>query len=261
MGATLKELRAEADAKRKALYSIEEEGKTSSGELDLDKIKSLGEISRDEKLHEIRKRHEELDRIGKSVETLAATEEARKKRRLEESSKTEEDLKHQEDIDNGRVAPPVVKSLGERVTALPAFKRLSSGDKSYQKVTLNMSERETEVSLKATFSTTAGWPPESIRIPGLVIPFARQEAAVIDVIPSGSTNMQMIKYMEETTRTDAAAERAEEGEYPESGYALNEKESPVRNIGHRVPVTDEQLEDVAGIRSYLDSRLISGHSP
>ena len=111
MSATLKELRVEADAKRKALYSIEEEGKTSSGALDLDKIKSLGEISTDEKVHEIRKRREELNRIGKSVHILAELEEDRKKRSLEESSTSEEDLKHQEDIDNGRAECPRSTSL------------------------------------------------------------------------------------------------------------------------------------------------------
>ena len=257
MSATLKEKRAELDAKRKSLHSLYEEG-GGLGSLDLEKIKSLGEISEDEKLHELRKRSEEIDRIGKSVHTLAELVEADKKRKLEESSTSEEDLKHQEDIDNGNADAPVVKSLGTLITELPAFKKLASGDKSNQKEELKMSHRETEVSYKATFTTSAGWPPESIRIPGLVIPFARQEAAVIDVIPTGSTTMQMVKYMEETTRTDAAAERAEEGEYLESQYALTERESPVRNLGHRVPVTDEQLEDVAGIRSYLDSRLVSG---
>lgn len=64
--------------------------------------------------------------------------------------------------------------------------------------------------------------------------------------------------MEETTRNQAAAETAEGGAYAESSFALTEKTSPVRKITDSLPVTDEQLEDVAQAQSYINSRLTFG---
>jgi hypothetical protein len=68
--------------------------------------------------------------------------------------------------------------------------------------------RKSVVLKKATFLTTAGWAPESLRVPGLVIEKATRPIQLLDIIPSGPTSMAAVKYMEETTRTEASAERA-----------------------------------------------------
>ena len=81
---------------------------------------------------------------------------------------------------------------------------------------------------------------------------------MIDVIPSGQTGQASIVYMEETTRTHSAAERAEAGAYAESTFVLEEKTSTVRSIGDSIPVTDEQLADVPQVQSYLNQRLAFG---
>jgi hypothetical protein len=112
--------------------------------------------------------------------------------------------------------------------------------------------------LKATFITSSGWSPESLRVPGLVIDKATRPIQVLDIIPTASTDMAAVKYMEETTRTHAGAERAENASYAESSFVLTERSETVRSIGESVPVTDEQLEDVAGTSSYLDQRLQFG---
>jgi HK97 family phage major capsid protein len=65
--------------------------------------------------------------------------------------------------------------------------------------------------------------------------------------------------MEETTLTHAAAERAENAVYAESAFALTERSETVRSIGASVPVTDEQLDDVEGVQSYLEQRLTFGN--
>lgn len=88
-----------------------------------------------------------------------------------------------------------------------------------------------KVRVKATFATTAGWPPEIVHIGRLVV----QPIMVIDMVPSGSTNQAAVVYMEETTHTSAAAEHAEAAVYAESEYALTERNVNVHSVGHFVP--------------------------
>ena len=113
--------------------------------------------------------------------------------------------------------------------------------------------------MKTLFQTSAGWAPESLRIPGLVIPAVTRPIQVLDIIPDGTTGMAAVAYMEETTRTHASAERAENAAYAESTFALTARSSTVRSIGTSIPVTDEQLEDVEGVQSYLEGRLTFGN--
>ena len=155
------------------------------------------------------------------------------------------------------------KSLGEIVVASAAFKeaRASLGlPQEEQKALVRQGIASMEKGfglpeLKATFLTGAGWGPESTRVPGLVIDKATRPIQVLDIIPSANTGMAAVKYMEETTRTHAAAERNENASYAESSFELTEQSETVRSVGESVPVTDEQLEDVQGAQSYLEQRL------
>ena len=253
MNSKLRAMRAEVTAKREALHNLHQEA-GGSDELDLSKIKSLGEIDDGAKLHELRKRHEEIDRLTKEATDYAAVVEAAKRQEVEEKAAEQADADEPKTL-TGEAAE--TKSLGEIVTESAAFKAFTAN-----KAGMHGSDEPGEAAVKATFATGAGWAPETIRIPGLVIPFAVQEPMVVDVVPSAMTSQAAVVYMEENQRAnagrDAAAERAEEGEYVESTYSLIERSQTVRSIGHRVPVTDEQLEDVPAVRSYLDSRLTDG---
>jgi HK97 family phage major capsid protein len=106
-------------------------------------------------------------------------------------------------------------------------------------------------------STTAGWAPESLRQPGFVEGVTRP-IQLLDIIPMFRTGYEQVVYMEETTRVHAAAERAEGAAYAESQFAFTERTSPVRKITDSLPVTDEQLEDVAQVQSYINGRLTFG---
>lgn len=107
---------------------------------------------------------------------------------------------------------------------------------------------------KTLFQTSAGWAPESVRLPRVVLD-AQRPIEIIDLIPSGSTGQASIKFMEETTFTNNAAEVAEGGTIAESAFALTEQTTTVEKVATWIPVTDEQLEDVAQAQSYLDNRL------
>ena len=76
--------------------------------------------------------------------------------------------------------------------------------------------------LKATFQRSAGWEPESTRI-GRLVDSVVAPVRVIDIVAGGRTTQAAIVYMEETTRTDAAAERNENAAYAESAFALTER--------------------------------------
>lgn len=133
------------------------------------------------------------------------------------------------------------KSFGEMFTDSDAFKtkgRVASID----------------VELKTLMTTTAGWAPESTRT-GKVVDFATRPIQVLDLIPTTTTGQAAVKYMEETTFTNNAAERLEGGAYAEGALALTEKTSVVQSVGVWLPVTDQQLEDEARARGYINNRL------
>lgn len=110
---------------------------------------------------------------------------------------------------------------------------------------------------KTLMTTAAGFAPESIRMPGFVEAVARP-IQLLDILPVGTTGFELVKYMAETTRTHAAAETAEGGAFAESTFAFTERSSPVEKITDSLPVTDEQLEDVKLIESYINGRLAFG---
>jgi HK97 family phage major capsid protein len=89
----------------------------------------------------------------------------------------------------------------------------------------------------------------------MMVPFATRPIQVTDTIPSTTTGQAAVKYMEETTFTNAAVETDEAGTYQESALALTERTSPVEKIATWLPVTDEQLEDVSQVSGYIDNRL------
>src|SRR3546814_7631820 len=65
---------------------------------------------------------------------------------------------------------------------------------------------------KALMMTTAGYAPETVRLPGFVEHTSRP-IQLIDILPTSRTGRGAVSYMEETTRAHAAAEIAEGGAY------------------------------------------------
>jgi|GEM_PF-640729 len=110
---------------------------------------------------------------------------------------------------------------------------------------------------KTLMARTAGYAPEVIRAPGFV-EAATRPIQVLDIIPMFQTDQSSYKYMEETTRTHNAAEKAEGATFAESAFGFTERSAPVQKITDSLPVTDEQLQDVPSMNGYIDSRLTFG---
>lgn len=77
---------------------------------------------------------------------------------------------------------------------------------------------------------------------------------VESLFASGSTSSNTIRYLIETTATNAAAGVAQEGLKPESTLILDEVDEPVRKIATTLKVTDEMLDDLPFVASYINSR-------
>ena len=148
------------------------------------------------------------------------------------------------------------KSLGERFVESDAFKqRPHAAGAVGPAVEINVDKLYGKGrGFKTIFDTGTSWSIQNIRLPEVITPGA-QQPTIASLMPEGRTSGNAILYMEETTTTTAAAETAESGSKPEAALAFTERTSNVRKIAVSLPVTDESLEDVPFIESYIDGRL------
>jgi HK97 family phage major capsid protein len=91
-------------------------------------------------------------------------------------------------------------------------------------------------------------------VPG-VVEKQFQRLTVADLIASGTTNSNTLRYVVEGTATSGAAGVLEGGVKPESTLALSTVDEPVKKVATTLTVSDEMLEDAAAVRSYIDGRL------
>lgn len=267
MELTLKETREKLGAKQDELGKIFGEAKTSDGQVDFNKVSCLGaevkgSIAVAEKVQQLTA---ECNDLAEKAEKLEAAEKAMGDYADREKARRNWALPGAQGKGGGSASP--FKSLGALVTEEKAYTDWvasgSAGGVSLNFSDLSLSDVLSSGSLfetignKALMTTTAGFAPESFRLPGFVEAVARP-IQLLDIIPMGRTGVDAVPYMEETTRTHAAAEKAEGGTYAESTFVFTEKSSAVRKITDSVPVTDEQLEDVPLMESYINGRLTFG---
>lgn len=101
---------------------------------------------------------------------------------------------------------------------------------------------------------TSGIALDVRRIPNVVMT-AFETPRVASLFLQGETDQSAIRYLEETTATNAAAETAEGAAKPESALGYTERTEPVQKIATWIPVTDEALQDWPQLRSIIDGRL------
>lgn len=241
----LKDAQGKLDAKRKSLADIFAE---AGPDYDMSKVKSIaGDTAA--KVGEIGKLNAEIDDCKKKVDELlvvarAAAEAKQHEEHAERGS--EPGSQPTRETKGGRPRQSFADMLMDSV-AVKEF-RGSAGPSA----TL-------DIELKALFETGAGggagWDPFDPRTGHLEYMATRPAPHVVNVIPQTTTGFSTVKYMEETTLTNSAAETTEGNAYAESALALTEKSSEVRKIATFLPVTDEVFEDEARARSYVENRL------
>lgn len=263
----LQQTREKMAAKQDELGKVFTEAKNSDGQYDFNKVTCLGadvkgSIAVAEK---VKAMNAELNELGEHADTLEAAEKAAQDHARREKSFNR--LPHPGAQGQKGEQRRTIKSLGELLAESKQYQdyagRGAAGglDLSFQDMWLTDmlakgAQFET-VGSKALMSTSAGYAPESLRMPGFTEAVTRP-LQLLDIIPTFQTGQAAVKYMEETTRTHAAAEAAEGGGYAESTFAFTERTNSVVKITDSVPVTDEQLEDVLMMQGYVNSRLTFG---
>jgi HK97 family phage major capsid protein len=235
----LEEAQGKLALKRKEIGDIFAE---AGPEMDLSKVKAVKGNTHEIAAH-IRALNDELTDLGKEFDDLQAVQKAA------ERAKQSPATGGSESGDGAEPPPPngqpQHKSIGDLFVKSKAFTGRQG---------VNGPEATLDIELKTLLTTTAGWAPEVFRSDRLV-EFATRPIQVADLIPQTTTSQAAVQYMEETTFTNAAAETAEGGTYPESALAFTERLVPVQKIPTFLPVTDEQLEDVPRMRGIIDNRL------
>jgi len=227
---TLKQVQEKiTEVSKQAHVAYEEAGE----DLDFTKVKSLGEGDTTAKVEKLQQINEELKDLNDDLTELRELEKGSTLAAKAYSPETSPAPEKKE------AAP--IKSIGEMFIESKASEHRHISAK-------------VDINLKTLFQTSAGWDPEATRISRVEL-YPLRPLSVVDYIPMGTTDKDTIKYMKETTFTNNAAEAAAGGTYGEAAIALTETSDEVEKIATWLPVTDEQLEDVPGITSYLDQRL------
>ena len=143
------------------------------------------------------------------------------------------------------------KALGEQVRESRAYKSYMEDGQ------LNISSEVKYNPLleSKTLLTETGYPPAVTRSDLLVPTALRNPNSVIDLFSVIPTDSYQYKYLEETTFTNNASEKAEGTAFGESALAFTERTENIRKFGVSIPVTEELLSDVASVNGYLDRRL------
>ncbi len=242
--------REEIAAKTRELYAITRAlGPDNAGIAAAAKVAGLPDGSDGAKVaEEVQRRTTELNALNEAFEPY----------RTLEANKARADELHKRfglpatavampsEIKPGEDGAPV-KSLGRAVVESPIFEALKAKAAMTDVVPLDLRA--------VLFQTSAGWAVESPAPQQLSLMPKEPFDPILSRIPQVRYGEAIYTFMEETTHTDNAAEIAEDAAYGESEFVLTKREKNIRKVGVSIPVTDEQLADVAGAEDFLNGRL------
>jgi HK97 family phage major capsid protein len=110
------------------------------------------------------------------------------------------------------------------------------------------------VAIKATLDLTTAPLARQDDIPG-VVDILRQRLTVADLLGRYNTNRPTIRYIRQTSHTNAATSVAMGGTKPEAGWALSQVTVDVTKIAVTAKVADEMFEDYDELRGFVDGTL------
>jgi HK97 family phage major capsid protein len=240
MPSKLIEKRNELKAKQDKLHEVL---KQMGDTFDLSKV-TLVEGDAPTKAAAIKTMNKELTDLGVECDNLVEIEKAY----------TADQTRQKEAEDAARRGlPPARKQdgepldIGKAFVESPQFKAFTTEKRGRAGITV-------DVPLKVLMTTAAGFAPMSLRT-GEVVPFVRRPPSVLDLIPVRPTSNAAIVYMEQTIRTNLAAEATEGAVLGEAALVYTQVTVPVENVGTWMPVTGQQLEDVDQIQGIINDEL------
>ncbi len=104
-------------------------------------------------------------------------------------------------------------------------------------------------------STSAGPFIQNDLQPGF-IQYMREEPSLAAVVSNGTTDSDVVEYVEQSAPTSAAAETAEDTAASESTYAYATKTTNVREITHYVPITRIAMQDAGQVAAIVENDLV-----
>lgn len=153
-----------------------------------------------------------------------------------------------------------VKSLGEVLATNQSVKSIGRWEDVRQPFALQLPDFMPTFdgsSVKTVMTRAAGYAPANNRT-DKIVPYAQRQPRLADLIPVTQTSLGTIKYMEETTAlagTNAQVSITEGNAKFENALAFTERTAPVETVGTWLPVTTQQLDDVAGIQGIIENRM------
>ncbi|MDB5630430.1 MAG: phage major capsid protein family [Tardiphaga sp.] len=92
----------------------------------------------------------------------------------------------------------------------------------------------------------------------VVVQFPQRRLTVRNLLPTINVTVGSVEYARQTTRTNNADTVAEAAAKPESAYAWELKDLPMRVIAHWIPASRQVLDDLPQLRGLIDTELMYG---
>lgn len=166
----------------------------------------------------------------------------------------------------------VAKSLGERYVSSDEYKAAVAtpgfGNTSIQMGTIGAKEitsrAEAKTLITGSSSTSGGAFIVNDRQDGMV-ELPRRPLTLADLVTVGDTDSDLVEYVEQTSRTNAAAETAEasatgdgSGAAPESAAAFAVRQASVQDITHFIPATRNAISDAGQMQTIINGEVSDG---
>lgn len=158
-----------------------------------------------------------------------------------------------------RVSPPLQiaaggNTLGNALISSPEYRSIVPRANQKHTIRVQTNILPSQMFQRTTYSGSGDGLTGYDRVPGIV-ELGQQPPTVADLFMQAQTDSPTIRYMKETSYTNAADTVLEGDDKPEATFLLEETDVSVRKVAVWTKVTDETLEDFSQIRPYIDQRM------